>query len=55
MGSKILFNTVFINLEQVVHSGSFLAVYSHKSKSTHDPDIPEQNMNFSMAVFRLFG
>ena len=27
MGSKILFNTVFINLEQVAHSGSFFAVY----------------------------
>ena len=27
MGSKILFNTVFINLEQVVHSRSFFAVY----------------------------
>ena len=28
MGSKILFNTVFINAEQVVHSGSFFAVYA---------------------------
>ena len=28
MGSKILFNTVFINLEQVLHSGSFFAVYT---------------------------
>ena len=27
MGSKILFNAVFFNLEQVVHSGSFFAVY----------------------------
>ena len=26
VGSKILFNTVFINLEPVVHSGSFFAV-----------------------------
>ena len=36
MGSKILFNTVFINLEQVVHSGSFFAVYrcAHKLLDT---------------------
>ena len=34
MGSKILFNAVFINLEQVVHSRSFFAVQSVDTSST---------------------